>query len=583
MWNSIFNIYHDEILYSALGRLGALYGFNSCREYINKLYGTGNLVPTLWFPGRLEYWTKKFPIGINLTSDNIIREHSMYPLYSPFMDRKTQKYVRNKMKNGYAGGITHKVGIVAGGICRKRELYFCSECAIEEFEILGEAYFHRIHQVEGVLACEKHERVLIPYNKLEMSRLEYVYLSKDDVLKGYVSDGKVDYPDLLKWLNREFEYLLNNDLKLDKSILHGMYLRRLQELDLALPSGSVRQRELFCKFTEHYPYGFLKLLESNIDSDNNYNWLKVITRNSKRASHPIRHVLLIGFLFGSIEELLNYTKSIKKSKEKYPCLNPACQNYLSEVINEGSIRYDYKAKKTVGTFTCICGFIYTRDMSKNDKYSLGRIKDFGDVWKEALMVDIFEGRNISEIAERLKCDKKTVIRQALILGLGDMINTKYKDISEYNSKYGFSRDKNITLSQLHKPEPYLSEKLNRIKNMKRVDWERRDVEILAELMAAIPVLYRFDRKTRVSRTKICNFIGKYSLISKNATKLPKTTKFIEENTETLSDFQCFRVDRASENILFQGFELARWRIVREAGLREPLNEIVEGRIFKWIK
>jgi hypothetical protein len=102
-------------------------------------------------------------------------------------------------------------------------------------------------------------------------------------------------------------------------------------------------------------------------------------------------------------------------------------------------------------------------------------------------------------------------------------------------------------------------------------------------MAAIPVLYRFDRKTRVSRTKICNFISKYSLISKNAAKLPKTTKFIEEKTESLTDFQCFRVDRAGENIMLQGFDLTRWRIMREVGLKEPLDEIVEERIFKLTK
>ena len=582
MWNSIFNLYNDELLYCALGRLGALYGFRSCKEYISMMYGTENLVPTLWFPGRLDYWTKKFPIGIKMTSDYIIREHTMYQLYAPFMDIDTQKYVLRKMKDSYAGGITHKIGIVAGGVCKKRYLYFCPECSVEEFETLGEAYFHRIHQAEGVLVCEKHGRILIPLKQLGKSKFEFCYLSRDNVLQGHVADSEVEYYDLVNWINEQFRYLLNNDLGLNKGILHDIYLKRLKDMGLALPSGSIRQRELYQLFTEYYPKDFLRLLESDINYEKEYNWLKVITRNSKRSSHPLRHILLIGFLFGSVEELIEYVKSTKRSKDKFPCLNPTCENYLKLAISDVVLTYDYKTKKAIGTFRCSCGFIYSRDMSKIDIYSLGRIKEFGSVWKNELIEQIDKGKSISEISKVLKCDKKTVIRQSLLLGLGGSINTKYKTIADYNSRYNSQNPKNPkTKTDLRNDTPGSIEiKEDKLSN-KRVDWGSRDVEILEEIKGILPILYSRVRKTRVSKTRICNHIDKYSVINYNSSKLPKTTKFIEDNIESLLDFQCFRVDRACEDILQQGLELTRWRIIRKAGLKEPINEIVENQIQKW--
>ena len=67
-------------------------------------------------------------------------------------------------------------------------------------------------------------------------------------------------------------------------------------------SGRVKQNELYEAFMSFYDKRVLQFLESDIDNDYEYNWLRVITRNSKRTVHPIRHLLFINFLGLTVEE-----------------------------------------------------------------------------------------------------------------------------------------------------------------------------------------------------------------------------------------------------------------------------------------
>ncbi|MGR5962534.1 TnsD family Tn7-like transposition protein [Bacillus paranthracis] len=44
---------------------------------------------------------------------------------------------------------------------------------------------------------------------------------------------------------------------------------------------------------------FLEKYESTLNIADEYNWLKVITRNTKRHVHPFRHLLMLRFFRGN--------------------------------------------------------------------------------------------------------------------------------------------------------------------------------------------------------------------------------------------------------------------------------------------
>lgn len=83
---------------------------------------------------------------------------------------------------------------------------------------------------------------------------------------------------------------------------------------------------------------------------------------------------------------------------------------------------DYKSKRPVATFTCSCGFVYSRmgpDKDSSDRYRIGRKKHFGDVWVARLKEYLQEGTySVREIARIFQCDPKTILKFDQSLNIG---------------------------------------------------------------------------------------------------------------------------------------------------------------------
>lgn len=154
-------------------------------------------------------------------------------------------------------------------------------------------------------------------------------------------------------------------------------------------SNRIRQKDLYKKLKQVLPVEFLVQYESKVDVANEYNWLKVLTRNTKRHVHPFRHLLMLYFLEQDIEEFIIDLKTDigPFGKGPFPCLNRAALHYHKLIISSVDVTRDHKTNDPVGTFKCSCGFIYSRkgpDNSSEDRFHIGRVKEFGHVWTEKL-------------------------------------------------------------------------------------------------------------------------------------------------------------------------------------------------------
>src|SRR5690606_403795 len=107
-----------------------------------------------------------------------------------------------------------------------------------------------------------------------------------------------------------------------------------------------------------------------------------------KTAHPIRHLLLSRFLGISLHDLFYKKMEYKPFGDgPWPCLNAAADHYLKPVVCDLKVSHSTDLKCPVGTFSCTCGFVYTRsgpDESEDARYRFGRIKAFGTVWEEKL-------------------------------------------------------------------------------------------------------------------------------------------------------------------------------------------------------
>ncbi|MGR5962533.1 TnsD family Tn7-like transposition protein [Bacillus paranthracis] len=95
----------------------------------------------------------------------------------------------------------------------------------------------------------------------------------------------------------------------------------------------------------------------------------------------------------------------------WPCLNKATTHYRESVIPNVEVTRDFKSTASIGTFSCSCGFVYARkgpDMSLDDRFRIGRVKVFGEVWKSKLKQLSKKRLSTRAIARELGVDSKTV-------------------------------------------------------------------------------------------------------------------------------------------------------------------------------
>lgn len=619
---SINRIYNDELLYSILGRYIKLSGCYNFSDNSKKIYGTSSVQPVVEFPCNLEALVSNFLWELNISSEDIIRKFTFFPLYSPFLSEKKISQLIDIMKYKDGKAFKQKLGAVGVSICKKNALHYCPLCTKEEFSKYGEAYFHRLHQVEGVLVCDVHKCLLKEYRPKDINSVhEYVALEEDkiDLELKYIKDKRL--LNHLLDIAKEVKFLLDNYLDgLNKEVVRENYLKLIGGKGLLTLNKFVRQIDLGEDFTNYYGEEILEILESPIDKYNCDNWLQQITRKSKSLSHPIRNILFIKYLCGSIENFIFMIndKDRVANYEKYPCLNPVCKDYTKLVIDRFELTKSPHKGCRIGLFACQCGFIYTRDLASEDIYKLRSIRCYGGVWDSKLKELIGREVPTKSIGRELKCDYKTIILHADRLGLKDGLHTKvklkYKSSDErvrYDKVNGEEYKKIIQKALLEEDianikglkEKYLKQFCWLAKNERNWhndnvisvmgrnkeyvpkvnydEWKNKDAKILEELREAYKVIAAIEPPKRVTKTLLGRSANRLAYIGTNLNIMPECKEYLDKVCETVEDFQIRRVDYVCKRLKDKGEPLIGWKIRQLTSLTGSISYRVKERIDMW--
>ncbi|MDD2299203.1 MAG: TnsD family transposase [Fermentimonas sp.] len=612
--------YEDELLYSVIARYHFAVGNSDFRDTLEEIFGTRNKVPSIYFPSGIASLSARLPESVSLTPENLINKHTLFPLYKPFLPQERANTIFNQMIFEKGNGVYAAIGMAAGSICARDTLVYCPQCVKDDMKNYGESYFRRSHNTQGVFVCFKHGCLLKEYDASykTTSRLEFIRL---DSQRAEIDTE--EYPD---YYGKDFikvawsiNYLLNNPvIYMNQGMVRAKYLNLLDNKGFLTCSKRIKQQELLQAFRAHYCNDFLSYMQSEIYDYDENSWIKSITRKPRKTVHPIRHILFINFLMGGIEEFFSLEQTTKPEFGNPPwyCLNPAADHYLKPVIYDCVITPDYKSNEPVGTFSCQCGFVYSRkgpDKNIENKFKIGRIKQFGTVWESKLESLIMEGKHtLRQLGREMKCDPKTIVKYATKLGMEAYLNStmKFDDIVTKNHDYDnkaseYCKDvlefmisypdcsrtairqalpKQYRWLNRNKPE-WLEENLppkirrgNVGVQKGRVNWEIRDTTILFLLKSAYTELIQLPKPVRITRSLLAKRINKSALIEQHFNKLPRTNRYLEQITETIVEFQKRRINTVSMDLFLDKGEMNEWEIIRKAGIRPEFISGVMPRI-----
>ncbi|PHV28334.1 hypothetical protein CSQ93_08430 [Janthinobacterium sp. BJB426] len=179
----------DETLYSRLCRYHRLSGQEVDRASLHELIGGHTHVVVSALPSKLDTLVSRLPNEANVSVDDIASNNTLLAFYTAFMPARRASSVYAAMRGDSASGIKMSIGLIASRLGGHNQLRFCRICAQEEYFTTGQPYWHRVHQLPGVLVCPVHKQTLcaLAAETIELNRHKLL-LPDDKAIAGHLDD-----------------------------------------------------------------------------------------------------------------------------------------------------------------------------------------------------------------------------------------------------------------------------------------------------------------------------------------------------------------------------------------------------------
>ncbi len=471
--------YPDELLASIIARYRAWSGIYSWKQLASELLDGSTAIMDL--PAHLGALVRALPPDCVHTADEFIDAHTLLPYYAPFLPPSRERRVRRMMLSDSGDGIAVVVGVVASGVARPAVLRYCPACVRADVAQFGEPYWHRVHQLPGVLVCERHDvqlesggtRVVDPYNR-------YVYELIPDSARTQVARKGTELPhsDVLSSIASSSATLLNwRGQPPGLNALRERYFNILQQQGYATPAGRIRMSSLVESFV---PAVGGKDLLSSIGGDlapSQDNWLARLVRKPRVAQHPLHHLLLLHFLGVDILTFLANDRTAVASQRTASPVRVEVGTLLSCTLQLAPLTAESKPHG-----------------SGQGKVRSSELRRHRRAWLD------------------LASQNPSVGRTALRRRASGLYTWLYR------------HDREWLLAQVPAPR--------RVQGRRLIDWSERDralaraVERQAELLTSTP-----GRPVRMTRELLARRTGHSSLIRAHRTQLPLTHEALARATE----------------------------------------------------
>ena len=301
--------YPDELLYSVVARYHILRGNKSFRQTHEELFETVDLqADKIVLPNNLNFLVSQLPQGSQLTVESLIKRNTLYPFFRNFLTPIEIYSFKNLLRSKSSTSISQAAKISDKE--RNRVLKFCPQCYAEEEQYYGEAYWHRQHQIPGILVCLKHKVPLLNSEiLLDNQQIHYYAASQVDLSKIEQNLYTKEFMQLALSINQELDWLSRNYIEFQgMTWLRNKYKSLLIEKGFITKYSRTRFKYHETKFTEAFVkfYGaeFLQIIQPELWKKRSaYLEYSLLSCDINQTIDRVTHILLIKFLCGFIRNI----------------------------------------------------------------------------------------------------------------------------------------------------------------------------------------------------------------------------------------------------------------------------------------
>lgn len=314
-------ILEDESIYSWCARFHRLNGGHDSRATSRILFGH----PSAGLRTDIPFHMGTFHLRTQGRLGNVrelLRTRTLFGFHAPFLKAETECQLLAQLLTGEGSSVREKLGLKRAGLNILTPLKFCPVCVREQAKEYGFAWWKTSHQLPTSFLCGTHDEWLQVVDARQHRGIfqdlhvplechEFVSLKRRDACP---SDSEKLH-NLSKW---GIYVSGNSNLRLTDATLRPCYLLQARKRGWLTFNGTVRMHQLRDAFVAkcqsifgYFNDGFLGELDGV-----NAGFLAHLLRQFPCRRHPLKHILLINFLFEDPDELVDVVGAYSGDRDR---------------------------------------------------------------------------------------------------------------------------------------------------------------------------------------------------------------------------------------------------------------------------
>ena len=308
-------LYEDELIYSGIARAGVRAGITSPKQLLDEIFDNRKVIATIDLPNQVSSIVKLYR-SHQYKIETLIYSHTLFPIYAMFIPEDRRKQCLTWMKDESQGSVHLAVGLNASRVPTPKKVRYCPSCFKIQLESLGECYWSRLWQIQGVTCCLEHGTLIDSELDFRPSaRHSYVAAalksdnsifqktaSKTDIFITYKAIELLNLPPVPSPSYEQWSLFYKN-LALSANCNRG--------------SGHIDFDSIVNRLLDRWGISSLRRFNlHDLDADNS--WLRSIFRKHRKSFSYLQHLIVIEAFIGKnwyFKEIISHVSALSIKKE----------------------------------------------------------------------------------------------------------------------------------------------------------------------------------------------------------------------------------------------------------------------------
>ncbi len=546
---------NDETLYSLCCRFHYVSGNALDSQTTRQLFDHARHGAQHDFPSRINVFIARTNGLFAPNAKALIYEHTILRFYLPWRLEQQAQSIVQEMCAGNASKIKSQLGLLASRMRAHHPLKACPICMQVDRQQFGVSYWHLSHQLPGVWLCPIHACTLrVSAMKSNGVGRFFWCLPHDDSFyaqtQGFNDTATIRALEGLATIATAI-LELPSDTYIDPGKLASTYRLALESRALLRGQTQIALAETagqYLQFTKQLDFSGLDIQLPTSQSQAVMQLARLLAC-PPRSTHPLRHMLIILWLFGCWECFWNTYLQAKPCSEITPEPEPAANSLLDprisalmSLIQDQGMAVSAAAKQvgvaiqTAQHWASAHGVsIHRRPKTPSQKIALIRN-------------DLRKGKNRAEIADKYQVSKQTVCRllktDPTLLAIWEKQHLESRVLATRRTwETVIKRNPTHILKELRTLEPstyawlyrhdrdWLTQSVESIPKHQhapnRVDWDKRDA-LLVDLISNAVRKLKARGTSRITLQNLYQLEPSFKPFLNKLNRLPRTQLLLKQ-------------------------------------------------------